>query len=61
MKTKEEIISDMCLTYRHDFYLLDGDISQIEKDYIISLMTQIYTNCFEPQLRELQRKNKCQK
>lgn len=61
MKTKEELISDMCLTYRHDFYL-DGAISQNEKDYILSLMTQLYIHCFEPQFQELQKKNKkCQK
>lgn len=41
MKTKGEIIFDMCLCYCHD-HSLEGT------DEVVNLMTQIYNNCIEP-------------
>lgn len=44
MKTKEQIILSMCLTYRHDF----GLMSDIEQASLIKTMTQIFDNSIDP-------------
>lgn len=59
---KEQIIHDMCMTYRHDFGLrkLPSDPSwtsgMTEEDakMLYKTMEQIYTNNIEPMLKELQ-------
>lgn len=56
MKNKEEIIHDMCMTYRHDYGLRkpEGDPSwtsgMTEQDakMLYKTMEQIYTNNIEP-------------
>ena len=68
MKTKEQIINSMCMTYDHRWGLpvredvekqiktntpfpeitLMGYLTKAEKDFIHSLMKQIYQNDIEP-------------
>jgi len=45
-KTKDEIIHDMCMTYRHDFGLL----TDIEKAIYIAQMRQILENAILPNI-----------
>ena len=47
MKNKENIIHDMCITYRHDYGLLPEE----EKSTIIRKMRQLYDNCIEPHMK----------
>jgi hypothetical protein len=57
MKTKEEMIYDMCLTYRHDYGLIKLSeydtcgVTQEEQREIWHLMEQIYETCIEPYIR----------
>jgi hypothetical protein len=63
-KTKEEIIHDMCLTYRHDYGLRKqpGDPSWTagmtaeEAKMLYKTMEQIYTNDIEPMMEHYERK-----
>ena len=56
MKTKEQIITDMCYTYRHDYGLRkeEGDksfssgMTQQEAIMLYKTMEQIYNNNIEP-------------
>lgn len=64
MKTKEEIIQSMCLTYDHRYFLpaeeeADGDefdsplisamlMSQKEKEFVYNQMKQLFENDIEP-------------
>jgi len=59
MKSKEEIITDMCYTYRHD-YGLDKDPSSPswcagmtpeERTGLYKTMTKIYENNVEPWIK----------
>ena len=59
MKTKEEIINDMCMTYRHD-YGLDKDpndppwcagMTTEERKGLYNTMRQIYENDIVPLLK----------
>lgn len=59
-KTKEQIINDMCLTYRHDYMLPSGPdlpgelkigMTESEKQYIFNTMKKIYENCIEDNLK----------
>lgn len=56
---KEKIITDMCLTWRHDFFLrvsetekethpLSSGITHREADFLYNRMKQLYENCIEP-------------
>ena len=66
MKTREEIIASMCLTYRHDFnlivendeamYSLSG-ITRNERQHIWNTMSQIYDNDIGPLLEDYRRVN----
>ena len=56
MKTREEIITDMCYTYRHD-YGLDKDpndpswlsgMTPSEREGLYNTMAQIYDNDIKP-------------
>jgi len=49
-KTKDEIIHDMCMTYRHDFGLL----TDIEKTVYTAQMRQILDNAILPNLKDLE-------
>lgn len=49
-KTKEQIIHDMCMTYRHDFGLL----TDIEKTVYTAQMRQILENAILPNVQDLQ-------
>ena len=60
MKSKEEIITDMCYTYRHD-YGLDKDpnspswcagMTPEERKGLYNTMSQIYENNIEPLLNK---------
>ena len=57
MKTKEEIIYDMCLTYRHDYGIVKLSeydtcgVTQNEQKEIRDLMKQLYENCIEPHIK----------
>jgi hypothetical protein len=62
MKDKNQIITDMCYTYRHDYGLrkdpnephgLAGMTDQDAK-MLYKTMEQIYTNNIKPHLKELQ-------
>lgn len=58
--TKEEIIHDMCMTYRHDYGLrkLPGEppwtsgMTAEDATMLYKTMEQIYTNNIEPLLKE---------
>ena len=64
MKTREEFITDMCLTYRHDYGLIKepGDPSWTsgmtieDRKKLWLVMSQIYDNNIEPLMKELQEK-----
>ena len=69
MKTKEEIITSMCYTYRHDFGLLKLDnepswtIGMTTKDaeMLYKTMEQIYNNNIEPILEHYKGKENATK
>ena len=69
MKTKEQIITDMCYTYRHDYGLRkeEGDPSwtsgMTNKDAIMlyKTMEQIYNNNIEPILNHYKGKENAAK
>lgn len=58
MKTREEIITDMCYTWRHDYGLERQDTITVlsdalpaeERKYIWNKMSQIYDNVIEPNM-----------
>lgn len=60
MKTREEIINDMCMTYRHDYGLdkLPGDppwtagMTPEERKGLYATMSQIYEHNIEPLLEK---------
>jgi len=61
MKTKDKIIFDMCMTYRHDFGLnkdpeqpLSAGMTADERDFLVRSMTQIFENDIEWMHRELE-------
>lgn len=58
MKTREEIITSMCYTYRHDYgltiseddrmYTLSSGVTEQERKAIWNTMAQIYDNDIVP-------------
>jgi hypothetical protein len=58
MKSKEEIIHDMCMTYRHDYGLRKkpnepswtSGMTEEDAKMLYKTMEQIYTNNIEPML-----------
>jgi hypothetical protein len=66
MKTKEEIITSMCYTYRHDFGLLKLDdepswtagMTEQDAKMLYKTMEQIYNNNIEPILEHYKSKDK---
>jgi hypothetical protein len=65
MKNKEQIITEMCYTYRHD-YGLDKDpndppwtagMTLEERKGLYNTMAQIYENNIEPLLKQYKEKN----
>lgn len=59
-KTKEEIIHDMCLTFRHDYSMpsipentvsIGGGMTESDKQYLYRRMKQIYENCIEEYIK----------
>ena len=60
MKTKEEIIHNMCYTYRHDYGLRKdpnepnwtAGMTEEDAKMLYKTMEQIYTNNIEPLLRK---------
>lgn len=58
MKSKEEIIHDMCMTYRHDYGLRKkstdpswtAGMTEEDAKMLYKTMEQIYTNNIEPML-----------
>ena len=66
MKTREEIITSMCYTFRHDFGLdkdigngfiseLSAGITADERKFIWNQMAQIFDNDIQPLFDEYQR------
>jgi predicted ATPase len=61
MKSKEEIIHEMCLDYRHDYGLrkLDTDptwtsgMTERDAKMLYTVMEQIYNQVVEPRLKEI--------
>jgi len=59
--TKEQIIHDMCLTYRHDYGLRKSPgepswtagMTEEDAKMLYKTMEQIYTNNIEPLLKEV--------
>jgi hypothetical protein len=64
MKTKEEIIHSMCMTYRHDYGLrkeegdnsLSSGMTEQEATMLYKKMAQIYNNDIEPILEHYTKK-----
>ena len=58
MKTREEIINDMCLTFRHDYglviseddrmYTLNSGMTEREREALYRDMSQIFDNDIAP-------------
>jgi len=56
--TREQIINNMCYTYRHDYgltisdddkmYTLNSGVTELERKYIWQQMTQIFDNDIAP-------------
>ena len=56
--TREQIIHNMCMTYRHDYgltiseddkmYTLNSGVTELERKYIWQQMTQIFDNDIAP-------------
>ena len=69
MKTKEEIITSMCYTYRHDFGLLKLDnetswtsgMTAKDAEMLYKTMEQIYNNNIEPILEHYKGKENATK
>jgi len=69
MKTKEEIITSMCYTYRHDFGLLKLDnepswtngMTKKDAEMLYKTMEQIYNNNIEPILEHYKGKENATK
>ena len=69
MKTKEEIITSMCYTYRHDFGLLkqEGEpnwtsgMTKKDAEMLYKTMEQIYNNDIEPILEHYKGKENATK
>ena len=65
MKSKEEIIHDMCMTYRHDYGLRKNDndppwtagMTEYDAKQLYKVMEQIYNNDIEPILKHYEEKN----
>jgi hypothetical protein len=58
MKSREEIISDMCHTWRHDYGLnkdpedcLSSGMTETERKSIWCKMSQIYDRVFAPHIK----------
>lgn len=58
MKTREQIISDMCYTWRHDYGLtkheediLSSGMTEIERKALWSQMEQLYEHVISPLLQ----------
>ena len=62
MKTRDEIIHSMCMTYRHDYGLRKqysdppwtAGMTENDAKMLYKTMEQIYTNNIEPMVNELQ-------
>jgi len=62
IQTKEQIINDMCYTYRHDYGLRKdpneppwtAGMTEQDAKMLYKTMEQIYNNNIEPHLKELQ-------
>lgn len=69
MKDKEQIITDMCMTYRHDYGLRkkDGEpnwtsgMTEQDAKMLYKVMEQIYNNNIEPIIEQLKGKTNASK
>ena len=56
MKTRENIIHSMCMTYRHDYgldkredaYAFEAGMTQKEREFLCRQMAQIFDNDIAP-------------
>ena len=69
MKTKEEIINSMCLSYRHDYGLRKepgepnwtAGMTEQDAKMLYKTMEQIYNNNIEPIIEQLKGKTNASK
>ena len=69
VKNKEEIIYDMCMTYRHDYGLRKTDseppwtsgMTEQDAKMLYKVMEQIYNNNIEPIIEQLKGKRNASK
>jgi len=69
VKDKEQIITDMCMTYRHDYGLRkkDGEpnwtsgMTEQDAKMLYKVMEQIYNNNIEPIIEQLKGKSNASK
>ena len=64
---REEIITDMCLTFRHDFglvisedermYSLNSGMTELERQGLFSTMSQVFEHHFATSLEEYRKVN----
>ena len=59
MKTREQIITDMCYTWRHDYGLvkeslevdsISSGMTEPEREMLWHAMAQIFDNCIAPHM-----------
>ena len=58
MKTREQIILDMCFTMRHDYgldksydgYSFEAGMTEREREMLFNQMAQIFDNCIAPHM-----------
>jgi hypothetical protein len=66
MKTREQIVADMCMTWRHDFGLTRGEpgsddfaqsimsgMTRDERQELYNHMNQVFEHCFKDLYQEL--------
>lgn len=66
MKTREQIVADMCMTWRHDFGLTQGEpgsdtfaasimagMTRDERQALFNHMNQVFEHCFRDIYQEL--------
>ena len=69
MKLREQIISDMCYTWRHDYGLdkrpdsfsFEAGMTKEEREFLWKQMSQLFDNCIAPhiQYKQTNSKNIC--
>lgn len=66
MKTKEQIVSEMCFTMRHDYGLnktapdcvIEAGMTDSERQFLRAEMSQLYDHHIAPLVKELEKTSK---